>query len=497
MPCGPATAASSPAGCCSPTPTPASARRRWRGRSPPPPAGAWTPSRSPGCRRRAAWRRTCWCRASSPYSTRCSATGRTRRQEAVRRSRTASSCWCVAPPGRAAAASRRYGTRPSTTWRWRRSCGVTATAPASSALRTCCRYACTRASVKRPAAGGATSAACSGRARASPWRRSPAWRRRRSRWPPPSRPEASSPRRCCGVRGRPPPPCCGPGAGTGRRMPCSTRWTPCCSPGCWRRAFATTGAGGCSAGRAGRCGCEAVLVPAALPGRFLHRHRQCLHPRAAQRDRELVPQHARQQLDRGVDQRQQQGVGRREDIAAVAEAGFDGLAAAGAEQPVAGGGQQGPRVEAAAERAQHALALLEIHQQPRVVELASRELHLHLVVVAVQQLGAAAVPESEVSGRELEVLLGEHDAIAGQGGHGRILQASPEPLVWSAMPMTGIRRWMRGRGGGEERAGQAARPPLPALAAAMALVVLLLLAALAVSGRIVVPAADVPARAGF
>src|SRR5579864_8121311 len=55
MPCGPATAASSPAGCCSPTPTPASARRRWRGRSPPPPAGAWTPSRSPGCRRRAAW----------------------------------------------------------------------------------------------------------------------------------------------------------------------------------------------------------------------------------------------------------------------------------------------------------------------------------------------------------------------------------------------------------------------------------------------------------
>ena len=57
--------------------------------------------------------------------------------------------------------------------------------------------------------------------------------------------------------------------------------------------------------------------------------------------------------------------------------------------------------------------------------LATGELDLHLVVVAVQQLGTAAAEQREVGGRELEVLLGEHDAIAGQGGHRRILLPTP------------------------------------------------------------------------
>src|ERR1700686_3619158 len=62
------------------------------------------------------------------------------------------------------------------------------------------------------------------------------------------------------------------------------------------------------------------------------------------------------------------------------------------------------------------------------------------------------------------------------------------------MPTSGIRSWIRDRTGGEGRAGPAAwaRPATGALILAV-----LLLAALAVSGRIAAPAADIPTRGSF
>jgi aminopeptidase N len=90
---------------------------------------------------------------------------------------------------------------------------------------------------------------------------------------------------------------------------------------------------------------------------------------------------------------------------------------------------------------------------------------------------------------------------------------APDPIVWSAMPTSAIRSWIReirGRSGGEGRAGPAARAipvarakalaaraALPAIIALVLVVLAALLAALAVTGRIAAPAADIPARGSF